>query len=763
MASFFIIAVLASTIIGYVAYRDARIALRNESFDKLTAVREMKADQIEDYLHGTEEAILLFSKDPTVIQAMIEFKKGYDLLETELNYDSTQLKQVNGRVIQYLEEEFIPRLEVNLEGNADLSKETTKDLKAQMLQDLYIAANPNPVGSKLDLLGSNAESSYDSAHVRYHPHLKNHLESFGFYDIFLVDDQTGRIIYSVYKEVDYATSLIDGPFKETNIADAFLKAKNAGSTDMVFLEDYQPYHPSYNANAAFISSPIFDGEEKVGVLIFQMPINRIDSIMTNKQHWKEMGLGESGETYIVGEDHKLRNQSRFLIEDSTNYFAMIKQIGVEPSVIQEIRNFNSTVGLQTVKTIGTEAALSGKEDTKTFDDYRGVSVLSSYKPLQINGMNWVIMSEIDSAEAFSSVVKLRNKVFIVFSGLVIFILFLSYFSAKTMTRPLKKLSLGAKRLSRGNWDTDIDLDRKDEIGLLAISFKKMQIAIKNLISELQDINANLEEKVINRTLQIEKQKELVEKKSQQITDSIMYAKRLQEAILPPKKEVLHHLNQSFILYLPKHIVSGDFYWMHVHEDQLLIAAVDCTGHGVPGAMVSVVGANGLNRCVNEFGLLKPSDILDKLRELVIETFEKSDDDVKDGMDIALCNINLKTNKVQYAGAHNPLWILREKAQDVETIKASKQPIGKFVAPHPFENHEIELKKGDRMYLFSDGFSDQFGGAKQKKFGSRRMREFLLSLKGTGMIDQEEIILDTFNDWKGANAQIDDVCLIGIEV
>ncbi|MFT5602597.1 MAG: hypothetical protein ACI9N1_002856, partial [Flavobacteriales bacterium] len=195
------------------------------------------------------------------------------------------------------------------------------------------------------------------------------------------------------------------------------------------------------------------------------------------------------------------------------------------------------------------------------------------------------------------------------------------------------------------------------------------------------------------------QKQLVEEQRNEIVSSIQYAKRIQSAILPPIKVVKDYLQESFILYKPKDIVAGDFYWMEHKDNKVLFAAADCTGHGVPGAMVSVVCNNALNRSVREYGLTDPGEILNKTREIVVAEFEKSEEEVKDGMDIALCS--LEGNKLQYAGAHNPLWIIRNGVI-IET-KANKQPIGQFDNPEPYTTHSFDLELGDAIYIFSDGY------------------------------------------------------------
>ncbi len=293
-------------------------------------------------------------------------------------------------------------------------------------------------------------------------------------------------------------------------------------------------------------------------------------------------------------------------------------------------------------------------------------------------------------------------------------------------------------------------------------------------------------KVRNKNLEISEQKAQLESQNEEILDSIKYAKRIQSAILPPAKLIDKHLADYFILYKPKDIVAGDFYWMEkvardknrgTSEDpaSILIAAADCTGHGVPGAMVSVVCNNALNRSVRLHKLVQPSKILDKTREIVVEEFEKSEEEVKDGMDIALVSLTSPRSssanreagstysKLLYAGANNPLWIIRNGASEIEEIKGDKQPIGKFENEKPYTSHEIMLKKGDCFYIFSDGYADQFGGKKGKKFKTRNLKKLFLSVKDLPMVEQKKVIDQEFEKWKGGLEQLDDVCIIGVRV
>ena len=274
----------------------------------------------------------------------------------------------------------------------------------------------------------------------------------------------------------------------------------------------------------------------------------------------------------------------------------------------------------------------------------------------------------------------------------------------------------------------------------------------------------LEQKVKERTSEVTQQKQLVEEKQKEIIESISYAKRLQEAILPPREFINKEISENFVLYAPKDLVAGDFYWAEKINGVFLIAAADSTGHGVPGAMVSVVCSNALNRAVKEFELIDTGKILDKTRELVIETFDKSYSEVKDGMDISLLAIDTINKKILWSGANNPLWYIHPAGSNaLIEIKANKQPIGKSEFIVPFNARQIDYKPGTIFYLFTDGFADQFGGPKGKKFKYKPFFDLLKNNAGLSMQDQAREIQLAFKNWKGDLEQVDDLCILGIKL
>lgn len=281
----------------------------------------------------------------------------------------------------------------------------------------------------------------------------------------------------------------------------------------------------------------------------------------------------------------------------------------------------------------------------------------------------------------------------------------------------------------------------------------------------------------------------VEQKNEEILDSILYARRLQEAVLPPQKLVKEWLTSSFILYKPKDIVSGDFYWMETAEYEhdgkkgnlIFFAVADCTGHGVPGAMVSVICAGSLNRAVNEFDLTDVGEILNKVSELIMESFKQSESDIYDGMDIALCALDLGKKQLFYTGANNPLWIITDQEKlntsittrlyqseaipnlFLHEVKGQRRAVGRHDSDEKFESKLIQLVPGDAVYVFSDGYVDQFGGESGKKFKSKRLKELLLLNANQSMHDQKELLDKTIEEWKGAVEQIDDICILGVKV
>ncbi|MCD6065350.1 MAG: hypothetical protein K0S33_176 [Bacteroidetes bacterium] len=263
--------------------------------------------------------------------------------------------------------------------------------------------------------------------------------------------------------------------------------------------------------------------------------------------------------------------------------------------------------------------------------------------------------------------------------------------------------------------------------------------------------------------QIEEQKEVLEEKNREITDSINYAKRIQSALIPSEEEFTRHFKESFVLFKPKDIVSGDFYWVTKKNGMIFYATADCTGHGVPGGFMTMLGVSFLDQIINDSNILEPARVLDILRDRLISTLKQTGNagENKDGMDIVLCRIEEGSKKLTYSAANNSLYIYRDGS--FNEYKPDKQPCGFYHELKPFTQKEIDLQPGDVIYTFTDGFADQFGGPKGKKFKYKKLEQAIIDFQVRPLSEQRNELNRSFENWRGNLEQIDDVCIIGIRL
>ncbi|HIC48114.1 MAG TPA: methyl-accepting chemotaxis protein [Methylophaga aminisulfidivorans] len=371
------------------------------------------------------------------------------------------------------------------------------DVNGLALQQTYIVDNPAQLGEKDDMVQANDGSSYASYHAKYHPYLKDFLEKFGYYDIFLVDADTGMVVYSVFKELDYATSLKNGPYASTALGQAFKKALELGPDEQVAMVDYAPYLPSYESPASFMAAPISLNGSKKGVLIFQMPVDRINQIMTFEKKWMEAGLGDSGEAYLVGPDKRLRSESRFLVEDKAAYLEMLAEThAIDDKSRNLIERKGTALGILPVNSHGVEDALAGKSGFDIITDYRGTHVLSAFAPLDIAGLNWAILAEIDEAEAFAPANQLSNSLWLYgLSILVVVALLAVLFAVKAsnlISTPILQISNFISGVAKDlDLTARLDMKRTDEIGDASKALNNMLITMQKTMNNVTDASSEI--------------------------------------------------------------------------------------------------------------------------------------------------------------------------------------------------------------------------------------------------------------------------------
>lgn len=299
--------------------------------------------------------------------------------------------------------------------------------------------------------------------------------------------------------------------------------------------------------------------------------------------------------------------------------------------------------------------------------------------------------------------------------------------------------------------------------IISLLIKRLRDQNNNTISILKSREQELLRLVDERTHELNLKTQELAIKNREVTDNIVYAQRIQSAILPDRKLIAQSFADSFVLYMPKDIVSGDFYSFFLKNDRAIVVAADCTGHGVTGAFMSMIGSSLLNQIIIEKGVTQPSLILDELHLAVIHSLRQSENESHDGMDVAICAFDVQCNSLEYAGANRPLWLM--KNNELQTIKADKVPIGgtQIFRTENYTNHTIALSPSDTIYIFTDGYADQFGGENGKKMMTAKFKELLLSIQQLTMQEQETTLKEFFMNWKNNHEQVDDVLVMGMRV
>ncbi len=473
---------------AYLGYRSGQSNLTSRVFSQLTSLRSSKAYQIESYFRTVRNHIQTLSEDPTIVTATNEFTSTYRQLETVKISPA-----FNQKVTAYYRDEFLPKLAKTEQGSPFLNSFLPDIAASFYLQYHYIAANPNPIGKKDLLTVAPDGSNYSRIHARYHPIFRNIIKKFGYYDMFLINPQ-GRVVYTVYKETDFTTNLTNGAYSESNLARLVAQVRRANKIGYARIIDFEGYIPSYGAPATFIAAPIYDRAKFIGVLAVQLPVDEINNVMTGNRNWESDGLGKTGETYLVGQDYLMRSVSRFLVETPDEYLQTLQNLGTKAPTITRIRQYNTSILEQKVRTKGVEAALTGKQGTQIIRDYRNIPVLSSYAPLKIGELDWVILSEIDLTEAYAPIKAFERQLLVSATLLMLLVTLLAMGLAYLFVKPINQLIDNARKVEAGQLDAIAPLDTKDEFGELARSFNAMVRSLRaqtRLVEEKNQENERL--------------------------------------------------------------------------------------------------------------------------------------------------------------------------------------------------------------------------------------------------------------------------------
>lgn len=467
--------ILAGAGLTYFALRTSQQSLEARAYDQMQSIRAGKEEEVRAYFKNVVDTMAVIGSTEEVRSALRELPTAFDALPATL---PVTIAQARTALADYYRDQFGGQFGKRNPGmSADPSGSVAElsDISVAA-QYLYIASNPNPLGEKgkLDKAGDN--SAYSAGHARIHALGSRTVEQLGLYDFFLFD-LDGDLVYTFFKELDYGTNVVTGPWATTGLGQAFASARSGRRQGEAAITDYAPYRPSYDDQASFVSIPVFDAGVQIGVFVVQLPIDRVNQITTFGGNWRNVGLGASGEIYLVGQDKVARSISRFMTEDSAAFVAMMEGLKATTAEIASMRARSTNVGAMKVDTSGTRAGLSGQSGTSVYPDYRGIAVLGSYAPLDILGLRWSILAEIDQSEAFASIYSLQRNLLFAAGASVGILGLLAFLIGRRLSNsintPLAHFGGVVEKVARGDNDARVRLPATDEIGKLSVAFDHM--------------------------------------------------------------------------------------------------------------------------------------------------------------------------------------------------------------------------------------------------------------------------------------------------
>jgi len=467
MLMLLIVSIASCSVLIYIGFQSGKDAITGTIFNELKGIRAAKQQGIESYFDHLYQVVEVISKNKDTEAAVSEFKSGFQKLgRKKINTECSE------QLTSYYEG-FVNRLSKNLKIEQSIDIYYPESAAACYLQYEYIIDNSNEIGKKHLMFNAGDDSDYTDAHRRHHGFFSEVVEKFGFYDLFLIDIETGDIVYSVFKEADFATNLYSGPYRKSNLATLVRNLNRKADIDSPQIIDFDAYRPSYGKPAAFIGFPVRRNNIPIGALIVQVPVDEVNNIMTDDNNWARNGLGESGETYLVGPDNLMRSISRFYLQDTLQFRKNLIEYGTDEEAVDKMYAIGSTILHQKVNNDGVHEALLGKTSTEIIEDYRGKDVLCSYSKLKMDELDWAILSSIDVDEAFLPIEDFTRKVFTSFCVVILIITFLSIFLSARFLRPIELLTEGVRKLGKGDYDYRINLKSGGEFGELAQNFNQM--------------------------------------------------------------------------------------------------------------------------------------------------------------------------------------------------------------------------------------------------------------------------------------------------
>lgn len=458
---------LSLLLTGIISYAIGSRVLTKAAINQLVVLRNSRAEAIKDYFEQLSNNVMTMSEGFLAIDGIRDFKSSYPKLA-----NSKLSAEQNQKLLSYYTNKFIPKLRKNVEGNP-----VAATYLPQTPEDLYLTYHytvNNPFPSEMDKLDDPGDGSeFSRFHKKYHPKIRRMSQLYNLRDVFLVDVDTGTVLYNVAKEVDTGTNLKTGPFSDSALAKTFEEIRRSRDPHFVYISDIEHYKASFGEPAFFVGTTVFDGNRMVGALIYQINPASIDQVMTDGRRWVQQGLGETGESFLVADDFKFRSSPREFLENPTKYFQLLRRQGTPQERIDWIKRTDSPVLIQPVRTEAARRALNDQTGEVEYVDYRGKEAIASYQPIRLGNLQWGLIAKLDKAEALRGVQRLRDTLLLLAAILIPLLTMLSLSLARTFIRPIQRLMTATKSIAAGDSSVQVPVESDDEYGELSRSFNAM--------------------------------------------------------------------------------------------------------------------------------------------------------------------------------------------------------------------------------------------------------------------------------------------------
>ncbi|MGA0849374.1 MAG: adenylate/guanylate cyclase domain-containing protein [Chthoniobacterales bacterium] len=476
-------------VIAWIGYESGRDALLKSVRNQLQGVQVAKSTTLKTMLESLRDQVISISDSKAVIEGLRAFRDAHRELGA-----TTLGPEESAKLDDFYRDYFIPELDKNVEGTPVVEQYLPRRGAERYLQYHYMVANPHDYDGKQKLESAPGDASnYGAIHAELHKFFSRAVQIFGFEDMMLIDAETLDIIYSYQKTTELGTSLLNGPYANTRLGEKVREMRAEKDRDNFKIADFEPYRPNLGRPMGFAISPVFQEAQMIGMLVLQFPIDNFNVVLTGNFNWSGEGMGETGETYLVGPDGTMRSQSRFMHTDPEGFLRMLAKSNVPSAAVSQIKRQKDVICALPVDNESVDLAMQGQSGIHEVEDYRGEKVLSAYGPLELDSLRWAVLSEIDLGEAEAPIRAFGRRVLIVASGLALAVTVIALLAAHLLTRPLRQLADGARRLGAGETDVQVDVRSQDEFGELARVFNEMSASIKTQKEKLeQQVQENQE-------------------------------------------------------------------------------------------------------------------------------------------------------------------------------------------------------------------------------------------------------------------------------